>query len=140
MSSRVPKSYKRNSITGELYRVNRISDGVEEEVKKINDKLSKANYPNRFVESVINEFKKKEEKSHEEKDESTLIPPSFFEKKRQFLLIEMPFRERKEIISKTFIKKLHSFTNSKHDAANKWLTKKTSSLFPSKDKNQHPLC
>ena len=73
-SSRVPKRYKRNSITGELYRAKRISDDVEEEVKKIKDKFCKANYPKRFVESVINEFKKKEERSHEEEDESTLIP------------------------------------------------------------------
>ena len=59
-SSRVPKRYKRNSITGELYRAKRISDDVEEMVKKIKDKFCKANYPKRFVESVINEFKKKD--------------------------------------------------------------------------------
>ena len=94
----------------------------------------------RFLESVINEFKKKEERSHEEEDEPTLIPPSFFEEKKQFLLIEFQFYERNEIISRTFIKKLHSFTNNKYDAVIKWLTKKTSSLFPLKDKNQHPSC
>ena len=54
--------------------------------------------------------------------------------------IELPFCERNEIISKTFIKELHSFTNNKYDSAIKWLTKKTSSLFPLKDKIQHPSC
>ena len=69
-----------------------------------------------------------------------LIPPSLFEEKKQFLLVELPFCEKKETVSKTFIKKLHDFTDHKYDTAIKWITKKTNSLLPLKDKNQHPSC
>ena len=99
-----------DAITGELHRATKISDEIEREVLKIKEKFCGANYPNRFVDSVVNDFKRKEEKRCE------------------------------ETVSKTFIKKLHDFTEHKYDTAIKWITKKTSSLFPLKDKNQHPSC
>ena len=119
-SSRVPKQYERNAITGELHRAKRISDDVEEEVLKIKEKFRKANYPARFVESV-------------NADESTMIPLQHYLKKINLPFRNLPFRERNENISKTFIKKLHKFTDNKYNAAIKWLTKKTSSLFHIKD-------
>ena len=133
-SSRVPKRYKRNAITGDLHRSKRISSNLKEEVSLIRSKYQNAGYPKRFTESTINQFLVPKE------NESFLIPPSLFEEKKPFLLLELPFCELNEKVSKTFLKKFHSFTNNKYDMAIKWITRKVKNLFPLKGKNKHPAC
>ena len=55
-------------------------------------------------------------------------------------MLEIPYCEQNEIVSKRFIKKFHQLTGDKYDIAVKWLTKKFKSLFPLKDRNFYPSC
>ena len=51
-----PKRYKRNTINGNLYRSKRISSNLDEKIILMREKFMKADYPSRFINSVINEF------------------------------------------------------------------------------------
>lgn len=132
-SSKIPKRYKRNTINGDLNRSYRISSDFTKEKDIIRDKFQKAGYPTRFTESVINDF---ETKISDER----IIPEFLFEEKRKFILIEVPFSDANEQLSKRFIDKLKLFTNDKIDFAIKWSTKKVKQLFNVKDRNPHPAC
>ena len=136
-SSRVPNRYKRNTITGDLHRAQRIGSNFRQEVNNIKTKYQKADYPPRYVNSVITQFENIREK---ESDSSVLIPTNFFEEDKQFILLEIPFCERNEKLSKSFIKKFHSYTAGSYRLSIKWLTKKVKTLFPLKDRNLHPAC
>ena len=132
-SSKVPKRYKRNAINGDLNRSYRIGNDFTKEKDVIRDKFKNAGFPLRFTESVIKDFETK-------LSDDRLIPKFLFEEKKKFVLIELPFCESNESLSKRFIYKLKSFTNNKIDFAVKWSTKKVKQLFSPKDKNPHPAC
>ena len=53
---KIPKRYKRYMILGALHRFNRISSSFSEEIKFISRKSEKAEYPKRFIFSVIKRF------------------------------------------------------------------------------------
>ena len=53
----------------------RISSNFDEEIPLIKEKFMKADYPLRFINSVVNEFQKDKECG----DESFINPPSLFE-------------------------------------------------------------
>ena len=53
-TSKTPKSYKRNAINGDLHRSKRISSNFDKEIPLIKGKFIKADYPFRFINSVIN--------------------------------------------------------------------------------------
>ena len=55
--------------------IKRISSNFDEEILLIKEKFMKADYPLRFINSVINKFRK----GKECEDESFIIPPSLFE-------------------------------------------------------------
>ena len=55
-SSRVPKWYKRNTVIGDLHRSTRISSDFEIEIKVIKRKLKSADYPPKFLNSIINQL------------------------------------------------------------------------------------
>ena len=133
--SKIPKRYKRNTISGDLHRSRKIASNFDIEIRAIKAKYNKAGYPRRFIGSIIRDFI-----TPLDKDESFIIPPNMFEVKKPFLLLEIPYCEQNEIASKRFIKKFHQFTGEKYDIAVKWLTKKVKSLFPLKDRNLHPSC
>ena len=135
-SSKVPKRYKRNTITGDLHRAQRIGSNFQREINNIKTKYRKADYPPRYVNSVVAQFTNKKD----EFDDSLLIPANFYEEAKQFLLIEIPFCERNEKLSKSFINKFHKYTDSSYRLSIKWLTKKVKTLFPLKDKNEHLAC
>ena len=59
LKSQIPKRYIRNAINGDLYRSWRISSNFYHEKKEIKRKFSSAEYPVRFVNSVINDFESK---------------------------------------------------------------------------------
>ena len=134
-SSKVPKRYKRNAIIGDLHQSKRISMNFADEVKHIKSKFLRADYPLRFVDSIIRNFL-----SENDVEESFIIPPNLFDEDKPFLLIDIPFCEKNESKSKDFIKKFHHFTNGKYRISIKWITKKVKSLFPLKDKNIYPAC
>ena len=78
----------------------------------------KADYPLRFINSVVNEFQKGKECG----DESFIIPTSLFEIAKPF--IEIPYCELNEINNMVIT----------------WKTRNIRSLFPLKDKNDYKSC
>ena len=55
-SSRVPKRYKRNAVIGDLHRSKRISSTFEMVIKVIKRKFRNADYPLKFLTSVMHQF------------------------------------------------------------------------------------
>ena len=55
-SSRVPKRYKENAVIGDLHRSKRISSTFEMEIKVIKRKFRNADYPLKFLNSVMHQF------------------------------------------------------------------------------------
>ena len=70
-----------------LHHSKRISSNFDEGIPLIKEKFMKADYPLRFINSVINEFQKGEECG----DESFIIPASLFEIAKPFIFVEIPF-------------------------------------------------
>ena len=73
-ASNIPKRYKRNTINTDLYRAKRITLNLDNELVIIKKKFLAADYPHRFINSVINTFIEKENK----KEKEYLIPQFFF--------------------------------------------------------------
>ena len=96
----------------------------------------KADNPLRFINSVVNEFRKGKECG----DESFIIPPSLFQITKLFIFVEIPYFELKETKSKHFLKKFHKFSNNNFRIVITWKTRNIRSLFPLKDKNDYESC
>ena len=96
----------------------------------------KADYPLRFINSVLNEFQNGKECG----DESFIIPTSLFEIVKPLIFVEIPYCELNEIKSKHFLKKFHKFTNNIFRMVITWKTRNIRSLFPLKDKNDYKSC
>ena len=94
-----------------------------------------ADYPPRFVNSVIKQFN---EKCNVNTQDDYIIPPDFFDIPKLLVLVEIPYCPRNETLSKRFIKKFHEFTNNSYEIRIKWITKKVKQLFKLKSKNPHP--
>jgi len=75
-------------------------------------------------------------KENENKEDSFLISPGFIdeEKEKSFLLVEIPYYERNEQLTKSFLKRFTVFTKSSYRLSIKWLTKKIKTLLPLKDR------
>ena len=136
-SSKTPKRYKRNAINGDLYRSYRISSNFNKEIELIRKKFTHADYPIRFTNSVIKQFQQRNALQQEEDD--MIIPPNLFEEPKSKILIEIPYCEKNEKVSKQFIKKFYEFTN-KFEIIIRWITKKVKQLFKLKDDNPYPAC
>ena len=133
-SSKVPKRYKRNAITGELHRASKISSNFDDEVIKIKEKFKNVGFPLRFIESVIRDFQQKPVA-----DDENIIPEWLFDERSDFY-IKIPFCPKNEEISRTFLKKLNDFTNDKYFFKIVWNTRNIRSLFPLKDRVEHVSC
>ena len=96
----------------------------------------KADYPLRFINSVLNEFQNGKECG----DESFIIPTSLFEIAKPLIFVEIPYRELNEIKSKHFLKKFHKFTNNSFRMVITWKTRNIRPLFPLKDKSNYKSC
>ncbi len=106
-----------------------------DEKQEIRNKFINAGFPPRFIESVIEQYEKKLSN-----EDDLIIPEFLFKDPKKFILIELPYCEKNEELSKRFLQKLKLFTNDKIDFAIKWSTKKVKQLFSAKDKNPHPAC
>ena len=120
-----PKCYKRNTINDDLYRSKRISSNFDEEIPQKIERFMKADYPLRFINNVVNAFRRGKECG----DESFMIPPNLFETKKPFIFIEIPYCELNKIKSKHFLKKFHKFTDSFRMVIT-WKTRNIRSSFP----------
>ena len=72
-SSKVPKRYKRNAIVGDLHRAKRIGSDFDQEIKNIKTKYRKAHFPQRYVDSIVQQFYEEQQKATD--PDSFLIPP-----------------------------------------------------------------
>ena len=135
-TSKTPKHYKRNTINGDLYRSKRISSNFDEEIPLIKERFMKADYPLRFINSIVNEFQKGKECG----DESFRIPTSLFEIAKTLIFVEIPYCELNEIKSKHFFNKFHKFSNNSFRMVITWKTRNIGSLFPLKEKRLQILC
>ena len=127
-------------IVGDLHRSNRICSNFSEIKTFISHKYEKADYPKRFINSVIRQFQDRSNQSNIDDFDDYIIPPNFFDIPKSFILIELPFCENNEIKSKHFLKKFHRFTKDHFEVAIKWKTRQVKTLFPLKGKSIHPSC
>ena len=127
-------------IPGDLHRSNCISSNFSEKIKFISHKHEKADYPKRFINSVIRQFHDRSNQSNIDDFDDYTFPPIFFDIPKSFILIELPFCENNKIKSKHFLKKFHRFTKDRLDVAIKWKTRKVKILFPLQNKSIHPSC
>ena len=97
-TSRIPKWYKRNSITADLNRALLISSCLKDEISKIRQKFLIADYPLRFISSIIKQFSNKVSEKFNEEDDY-ILPRDFFEIKKHVILIEIPYRQKNETSS-----------------------------------------
>ena len=123
-SSKVPKKLKRNIINNDLHRAQKISTDFCGEIKNIKEKFKYANYPSRFVDSVIKGFEEKEKRSEVTREQES----------KPFVPIKLPFCGKNEHIAKHFLKRLHEFTGNKFTFTIIWQSRKIKTLFPLKDK------
>ena len=134
-SSCVPKKFKRNIINNDLHRASKISSDFNDEVNAIRGKFLKADYPKRFIESVITAFNKNNQnKTNEEQDKKK------DEQKKITISIRVPFCSKNEAISKHFLTKLHTFTANQYKFSIIWNTRKMRSLFKLKDQSKYHAC
>ena len=133
--SKVPKRYKRNAIISDLNRATRIASFPAYEIPKIKQKFLNADYPHKFINSVINNFQEKSEET-----DNYIIPPGFFDFPKKVVLVDIPYCPKNEEFSKRFMKKFDVFTDNKYDIRIKWITKKVKQLFKLKSRNPHPSC
>ena len=100
--SKIPKKYKRNTVSGNLHRSRKIVSNFDIEIRAIKAKYNKAGYARRFIERVIRDFI-----TPLDKDESFIFPLNLFVVKKPFLLLEISYCEQNEIASQRFIKRLN---------------------------------
>ena len=125
-SSKVPKKFKRNNINNDLHRAKKISSDFSNEIKEIKQKYNHADYPRRFVESVIRDFNENGPQSRRNETRETETKP--------FVPIKIPYCDKNENIAKHFLQKLNDFTGKKFKFTIVWQTRKTKTLFKLKDK------
>ena len=92
------KTYKRNTNNVDLRPSKRISSNFGEEAPLKKEKFMKADYPLRFINSVVNEFQKGKECG----DESFINSTGLFEIGKPFIFFEIPCCELNKIKSKFF--------------------------------------
>ena len=69
-----------------------------------------------------------------------IIPKGFFEQPKVFIMFEIPYCSKNELVAKRLLQKFHEFTKNTYDVAIKWVTRTVKSLFSLKDKNPYPSC
>ena len=126
-SSKAPKKIKRNIINNDLHRGEKISTEFNEEIKEIKRKYEFADYPRRFVDSIINDFNRK-------KREPPKTNVTNKEVLKQFVPIKIPFCDKNEKIARHFLTKLNDYTGEKFTFTIIWQTRKVKTLFSLKDK------
>ena len=101
------KSYKRNTINGDLYRSWKISSKFCHEENESRNKFSSPEYPMRYVNSVIHDF--------ESKEHDLTIPSYLFDdfESKPIILISVSSCNENEKLSKQLLKKLKVFTKEK---------------------------
>ena len=124
--------YRRNAITGELHRANKIASTFDKEVLRIKKKFLSAGFPIRFINTVVEDFTKSP-------DDEPLIPNWLFDD-RLVKTLRLPFCHNNEISSEKFIDTLEQYTNHKFKFIVIWETMNIRSIFSLKDRVIHKSC
>ena len=106
-----------------LNRSRKISSNFYQEKNQIRSKFSSSGYLMRSVNSAINDFGSKE---HDPMTPNYLFNDS---ESTPIVLIDIPFCNENEKVSKQLLKKLKVFTTEKYDFRILWKTKKVRQLF-----------
>ena len=101
------------------------------EIKRVVNKDTVAEFPSRFVHSIIDNF--------DSGKDNLIIPQWFFDERKTFT-IHLRFSPSNESFVKTIVSKLNYFTSEKCKFNVVWNTRKVQSLFPLKDKVNHYSC
>ena len=112
-NSKIPKKYKCNVIIGDLHRSKRISTDFTKEKSIIKNKFKKADFPTKFIHSVLKRFEYNE-RNKDQQDEF-IIPPCLSEEPKLRIVVEFPFCELNEKRVSAFRKKFNYFTNDSYD-------------------------
>ena len=123
--------YKRNAITGEFHRTNKIASNFSNKLKRIKIKYLQADFPIHIISDVFRRF-------NQERDEVLILQWLFDDMK--VCSIRLPFAPANEKFVKSFINKLETFTNYKVKFNIVWKTRKIKFLFSNKDKVSHYSC
>ena len=118
-----------------MNRATRIASFPADEIPKIKQKFLNADYPHRFISSVINNFQEKSEET-----DDFIITPGFFDVPKKVVLVDIPYCPKNEEFLKRFMKKFDVFTDNKYNIYIRWITKKVKQLFKLKRRNPHPSC
>ena len=129
-TSKIPVRYKRNLIIGDLHRAKKTASIFDMEIKRIISKYTAAEFPSRFVHSII-------DKCDSRKDNLILL--RLFDEKKA-VTIHLPYSPSNESFVKAFIGKLSCFTNEKCKFNVVWNTRKVQPLFLLKNKVNHYSC
>ena len=100
--------------------------------------LKKADFPTKFIDSVIKCLQCNERNKYQQDD--FIIPPYIFEQPKPRTVVEFTFYELNEMSVSEFRKKLNCFTNDSYDLNLVQKTKNARSFIPLKDKNLDPSC
>ena len=73
-------------------------------------------------------------------EDENIIPDWLFEEQKMDFYVRIPFSPKNEEISRTFVKKLDEYTDSKYVFKIIWNTRNIRSLFPLKDRVDHRSC
>ena len=128
-TSKMPKKIKRNIVTNDLHRTKMLCTDFEEGVIEVKTKFKKAGYPDRYVNKIVEDFKEKQNRTQRNEEAET--------NEKTFLPIRLPFCEKNEKVSQTFLKKLNEFTGKNFKICIVWQTKKIKTLFKLKDPIKH---
>ena len=72
-------------------------------------------------------------------EDDFILQPDLFAIKKKVILIEVPYCEKKETPSESFLKKFHDLTDL-YEIKIKWITEKIRNLFRLESKNPQPAC
>ena len=135
-SSQIPKRYERKAITSDLDRAVGMDSVPGNKIPEIKHKFLNGDYPLRFINSVIKQFRQKSS----EKDDFVIkqFRQKSSEKDDFVVLVEIPYYPKSEAFSKHFFKKFDELTDRLYDIRVKWVTKKVKQLFKIKIKNPNP--
>jgi len=102
-----PLNGKEIVLTGALHRAKRISSNFDSELKTLETTFLNAGYPKRFISHTVKSF------LEDSSVDDNLISSFLFEERKK-IFIKLPYCNRNERLSKTFISKLNKFTGFKY--------------------------
>ena len=94
----------------DLHRSKQISTNFDKEIYRIKKKFLTADYPQKFVTSVIRNFENDKIENVE-----YIIPPGLFDIAKPVIIIEVSFCTKNEVSSKQFMRKFHNFKRAAFD-------------------------